>query len=867
LPGEGNGSVSDEAWEGRDVRIGIDMLAVQAPGSRFRGIGRYCHHLVSALLALETEHQFLLYAHDGLPTDRLPSVAPASSRTLRREPHLGERTLFAAIDRLARTNPDGLDLLLLLSPFEMHGDFCPPARPLNGLKMAAVVYDLIPFLLQEVYLNDPHWAGKYYRHLLNLRHYHTLLAISEATRADCRYLTGLAADRVVNISGATDPDLFVPDETFPIPFAARRDLQRLGIGRPYLFSVASMDDRKNLWGLIDAFRLLPTRLRQTHQLVITCAISEADAARVRSYADGRGVGEALILTNAVPDPTLRVLYQRCAVFAFPSIYEGFGLPILEAMQCGAPVVAGNNSSQGEVLGDAGLLANAHDPADIAAKLTRVLSEETLGLDLRRRGLEQARRFSWERTATLTVEALTRSSVPPSRRSSPSRRGVRVRSDRSHSPKPRVAVFSPWPPKGSGISDYSVRLVRQLALRYAIDIYHDSGYIPDLGLNSHEFGCYDYRLFDRNSALFDYRGVVYQMGNSLYHRFVYDTLKRHPGIVTLHDFCLAGFQQWYGYQDGVEPGYLAREAEHFRPDRADEILPAIAEWLKTPAVLHDRCARRGWHLNRRVFDQAETVVVHSPWCLEQVRNLFPEHEPRTAVIPMGATSRSVSAEEKAAIRARFDLPGDALAIASFGILHPAKMNVETLEAFEPIARANPSMILLFVGHDAGLGEARRKAEELSIEGRVRFLGRQSPDSFADLIAVTDVGISLRRPPTNGETSASLLDLLRAGIPTIVSDVGTFADYPDTVVRKVKWEAVGIEGLSRAIRELAADASAREALGRAAWSHVADHHAWSRAAAMYEEVIERCYAKRVGGRATRAPVAPGPHRGASRVSALS
>ena len=156
---------------------------------------------------------------------------------------------------------------------------------------------------------------------------------------------------------------------------------------------------------------------------------------------------------------------------------------------------------------------------------------------------------------------------------------------------------------------------------------------------------------------------------------------------------------------------------------------------------------------------------------------------------------------------------------------------------------------------------RKAEELGLEARVRFLGRQSPDSFADLIAVTDVGISLRHPPTNGETSASLLDLLRAGIPTIVSDVGTFADYPDTVVRKVNWETEGIEGVSRAIRELAADASAQGgARRRQAWSHVAEHHAWSRAAAMYEEVIERCYAERVGGRVTRAPVGPGARRSA-------
>ena len=91
---------------------------------------------------------------------------------------------------------------------------------------------------------------------------------------------------------------------------------------------------------------------------------------MRQYARDRGVDDQLVLTDWLADTALRVLYQRCAAFVFPSSYEGFGLPILEAMHCGAPVIAGNNSSQIEVVGDAGLLFNVADAGELAAQLVR-----------------------------------------------------------------------------------------------------------------------------------------------------------------------------------------------------------------------------------------------------------------------------------------------------------------------------------------------------------------------------------------------------------------------------------------------------------------------------------------------------------------
>jgi hypothetical protein len=135
----------------------------------------------------------------------------------------------------------------------------------------------------------------------------------------------------------------------------------------------------------------------------------------------------------------------------------------------------------------------------------------------------------------------------------------------------------------------------------------------------------------------------------------------------------------------------------------------------------------------------------------------------------------------------------------------------------------------------------------------------PD-FTDLIAASDLGVNLRRPPTNGETSGALLYLLASGVATIVTDVATFSDYPDHAVRKVRWESEGPAGLEHALRTLAADRAARGALGRSAQGYVRAHHEWSRVAEQYVDAIERCRAERRarrGGPDAPASTLPRPH----------
>lgn len=800
------------------------MLGVQSP-SRLRGIGRYTRQLVEQLLTRFAEHEYVLYFYEGLPglTDRWPGnpilrhlAADADDASLRSRPQ-----------RLAG-NPDDCDILLISCAFEQFEKYLPPSKPVGGPKMATILYDLIPALMPDNYLRDAAVSQYYHWALRTVRHYDLLLAISEASRQDWSRLMNVPGERIVTIGAASDGQFFKPDRRQPVPDAVAHELRALGIRDRFLFCLTGMDDRKNVQGLLAAYECLPAAVRERHQLVVTCKMNEHEAAHWSAQVRNRGLDGQTLFTNFLPDEAVRTLYQRCEAFVFPSQYEGFGLPLLEAMHCGAAVVAGRNSSQPEVVGDAGLLADVDNPADLAAKITRVLDDASLAESLRQRAQERARQFTWEATADRAMAALERLARRPSRL------GI---SRWTAAAKPRIAYFSPLPPKRSGISDYSERLLAALRKRFTIDLYHDADYCPHIGLASREFACHDYRLFPRLRRALNYAGVVYQMGNSEYHGFVYETLLKYPGVVVLHDFVLTDFHYWYSLGPAADAEFLAEEIAYESLEHASDFRASAARWSDEPGGVVEACNRRGIAFNRRILEQAAGVVVHDPWGARRIKTAYPELADRVRVIPHGASLYLTPLDQKRDIKRRFGLDDDHLIVGCFGILHPSKYNVETIDAFAAIAADHPRARLVMVGRDLGGGETQARVIERGLVNKVLFFGHAPMDTFLELISITDIGVNLRRPPTHGETSGALLTLLGSGVPTIVTDVDTFHSYPDSVVHKIAPLAPGDRALEEAIRWLVDRDDARRRLSQSAIEYIASVHDWSRVAGLYAEAIEQ------------------------------
>ncbi len=324
------------------------------------------------------------------------------------------------------------------------------------------------------------------------------------------------------------------------------------------------DHRKNVEGLIAAYAALPMELRAGHQLAIVYRADEAHQQTVRAQARLYGLAaDELVLTGFVSDDDLVDLYRTCKLFIFPSMYEGFGLPILEAMASGAPCIAADNSSLPEVIGDSSLCFNAGSRDAMATAMIRMLSDE----DLRRRtaeyGLVQARNFSWERTAQRAADAFEHAVERASaQRSLPFGR------------KPRLAFVSPLPPERSGIGHFSAELLPFLQDHFDIDLY-----VTD-AIDRHEWMRRGYAVFpwQRLPSHYDnYEGrVFYHIGNSEFHAHAVALMVRYPGVALIHDAYLSGLTRFIELAHLAPTGFFAEQIKHCHGERGLDLLHEIGD---------------------------------------------------------------------------------------------------------------------------------------------------------------------------------------------------------------------------------------------------------------------------------------------------
>ncbi|MEX2101892.1 MAG: glycosyltransferase family 1 protein, partial [Actinomycetota bacterium] len=222
------------------------------------------------------------------------------------------------------------------------------------------------------------------------------------------------ADAILTPSRSTAEDLVSrtkvrPERVHVVPLAATLGdhaadpipvRERLKVPEPYALFVGTLEPRKNLVSLVRAYRRV-AGAGLPHALVLAGPMGWQPAALLRELALP-GPGE-VVLTGPVSPADLDVLYRGASVFAYPSIYEGFGLPVLEALGRGAPTIASNASSVPEVVGDAGILVDPRSVAELADALERVLTDEQLASELSRKGIERAARFTWDETARRTLQ--------------------------------------------------------------------------------------------------------------------------------------------------------------------------------------------------------------------------------------------------------------------------------------------------------------------------------------------------------------------------------------------------------------------------------------------------------------------------------
>ena len=805
------------------MRLVIDLQGAQGSNAK-RGIGRYSRELALAMVRAPRQHDVVVALNGTmletaedlsarfsalLPPSHLRSwfSAPSSAG-----PYAAQAARVVRAQFLASLQPD---IVHVSSIFEGLGDgavtFSPPG--LERLPLVGTCYDLIPLIRHKEYLEGqgvlaPHRRW-YYAGLHEMFLAEGLLAISESSRQEAITHLGFDAGKVSNIQAGIGP-AFRPPETDEAAAAAR--LAHYGVQTPYILFVGAGDPRKNEQGFIEAYARLPAELRALHQLVL---VGHVDEERLRQLlADAGTSPEKLRIVPFVQEDDLPVLYGNCAVFVFPSLHEGFGLPAAEAMACGAPVIASNTSSLPEVVGLDEALFDPARPAEIAERMARVLQEPEWRQRLSAHGLQQARRFTWDACAERAWDALEQI------------QDRRVRQGHGRvtalQPLPSMAFVSPLPPQESGIADYSRSLLPALSRHYDITLVSEPGQTDDPWLEA-AFPQLDAQRFLQRNQGFD--RVLYQAGCSDFHTFQYrDLLPVHPGVTVLHDAFLSNLWNWLAHHQGRPGDFLA----HLYHSHGYPALHYEARHGRDEAVRQYPCC-----LN--VLDQSLSLIQHS----EYGRTILAMHfgagvRDRIRIIPHLAHAR-VRPEREAARKALGIGPGEFL-VCSFGIVSPAKMPGRVLEAWSSVAGGNGRLV--FVGAVAGEPEgfALRNGER---EGDVTVTGRVGQEEYDQWLAAADMAIQLRRD-SRGETSGAITDCLCFGVPLIVNRHGTATELPDDCVWKLP-EQCTTEALGEAIGLLRDDAERRHALARAGKAYTEQRLRPARIAQEYHAAIEASYAK--------------------------
>lgn len=404
------------------MRVIFDYQACQSE-SRFRGVGRASGALQHAMARrlVKDGHEVIFLLNRALERDsekelaeirsKVPGAQTATFRipapcAAMLEENAWRQSAARALRELAvaALAPDFVHVPALLA--DGWGDDAVGSLGELGvyIPVALTQHDLIPLVMQEYYLPPGPFKDYYFRKLDEAKSAELFFAISEYARDEAVALLGVDQDRVVTISSGVGEVFLSSGE------AQQEDssvLARFGLSPGFfLYAPGGFDVRKNLERFLRAFALLPSEIRAKHPLVLASRLDIGRREVLAGLARASGIREAeLILTDFVSDRELISLYRACQAYVFPSLHEGFGLPVLEAMACGAPVIGSNCTGIPEAVGLEEALFDPYVEESIAHKMLQVVMDESFRQRLLAHGARHVTGFSWEKSAKVAVQSI------------------------------------------------------------------------------------------------------------------------------------------------------------------------------------------------------------------------------------------------------------------------------------------------------------------------------------------------------------------------------------------------------------------------------------------------------------------------------
>ena len=377
------------------MRIGVNALFLQKPAT---GSGQHLYHLLEGLDAHDRSNAYVLLSPRFRRANpvRFPNLSDRfrNVEVWTKMARLGEnveKVWWEQVGLLQGAGREGIDLL-----------HCPYfAAPLVRLHPTVVtIHDVIPLVLPEYRRRE---TSRIYSQLVSFtsKRADAIIAVSEHSRRDIVRVLGIPADKISVIGNAVHPGYYPITDSWLL--AAVRE--RYNVARKYILYFGGFDSRKNVQRIIRSYAALPAPLRAEYQLVIAGRLHLLGHPL---YPDPRplvrelDLGDRIIFTGQIREQDKAPLYSGATLFVFPSLYEGFGMPVLEAMACGAPVITSRLSALPEVVGDAGALVDPYSEPAITETMGELLADPKRRSELGARARARSRNFSWRQVAEQTV---------------------------------------------------------------------------------------------------------------------------------------------------------------------------------------------------------------------------------------------------------------------------------------------------------------------------------------------------------------------------------------------------------------------------------------------------------------------------------
>lgn len=740
-----------------------------------RGIGIYTKNVINYMLKLDYMHSWYICLSDA---SKLKGLDPWVQKKI----HVIESSEMGPGIEYGQNSVYTKKIESVVEEYRIDIFWIPNALMVNVLflehsincKVIITLFDIIPYMFPV-----KEWTKEIRKeYLRRLDFIKTkdieLVFISKASAKD--YIEMIGKVKTLNVT----------------PLAANNYLfyqkmkDRIFQERPYILFTGGFDYRKNIDGAIAAYELamrvyLDDKDFQKYRFIIVGDCNGNIKVNYEKKLEQRGLADKVILTGYVTDEKLAELYKNADIFFFPSKYEGFGLPILEAMLAGTYIVSADNSSLPEVCGNYALFCDANDVENMASVLYQAYcnrkQEQVNDIQIRQ---EYARSYSWEKTARKTLEIINKLICSK----------LREKKD-----KDKIAILTPWPKQKTGIASYIYNLTPYLAEYFDIDIYTDADIDEDNVISNVSF--FSISTFKKTEV--HYQHVLYEIGNNVaFHKTIYEIFETKPDIVEIHDYVLAPF--FYEL-------YFKGKKKKFKDllklsygKKGGDLYQLCLQKCGYPDVLK-------YPMSESVVKMAKCTIVHNSWSKMQLNN------DNIKMIPLACFDAANIEDQnlkdiQVRVKEKIGYHGE-LIIGCFGWINTNKRPLIVLDAVKALIKQDYEVKLVFWG-ESNTNEVFQKIENYKLQQHVCVTGYLKSDEYEVAMEMTDIVINLRHP-SMGESSATLCEAFKHAKAVIVSELNQYDEYPDEVCWKVPVCKYETKLLIRYLQYLVDNPSVRNVLG--------------------------------------------------------